>query len=583
VTLTVPHIRTNAKISGGMRLGPRPEFRMRPLHLDVMRALAYCCRGPTQAGLAIKIYGTQRTPMTSRDIGNMGERHFSAWCSACGLSANRSEEDKTGWDFVLETPGVEHIGEDGPIDEPPFECKVQIKATDKQERHEDIILDKLWRLAVDPYPAFIIFIEYDGLSDAQRVYVKHVDQELIRRVLKKIHKIEQSDKDNRYNHRTIRVGYSDLDLLPKPHGESLRNALLHHVPDGLTSYVMEKAKFKKIVGREEGGFSLHVTVEGQENIERMIEQSVGITTSFEVTKVIGEQVRFGIKKKRPDIDAEGGLLSIQSDHKIQATLALRVDKYSPFFCFPVACKPSPFNSVTPPKMHLIRIYNSFIDLRMYPGANLAKVFITYDGQQESELSILKDQLSVISHLAKGKTLLAELRLEDGSKIEFDFGADPSSDIDSAAIDQQLDLVCMALETVRKSEWSSSVKASLPDLISQSESILTLHDLFSGRDFLMIGEFNVATVISPGQEVTAIYMLSPRIGSLQLHALLTFSGACQKVSMQKYRIEAAPVIERLLIHEASSPIGQADIVDIVNTLVASRPDATYIGLNVGDGE
>jgi hypothetical protein len=521
--------------------------------------------------------------MTSRDIGNMGERHFSAWCSSCGLSANRSEEDKNGWDYVLETPGVEQIGEHDQIDEPPFECKVQIKSTDKQDRHEDIVLDKLWRLVVDPYPGFIVFIEYDGHSEAERVFVKHVDEELIRRVLKRIHEIEQSDKDNRYNHRTIRVSYSDLDLLPKPHGESLRSALMQHVPRGLTSYVVEKTKFVKTVGREEGGFSLHVTVEGQENIERMIEQSVGITTSYEVAKVIGGQVRFGIKKKRPDIDAEGGLLSIQSDHKIEATLALRVDKYSPFFCFPVVCRPSPFNSVAPPKMHLIRIYNSFIDLRMYPGANLTKVFISYDGQQESELSTLKDQLSVISNLAKGRTLLAELRLQDSSKIEFEFGADALTDIDVSAIDQQLELVAISFETVGKCQWSSSVKASLPDLISQAESILTLHDLLSGCDFLMTSEFEVATAISPDEEVTAIYMLSPRIGSLQLHALLTFSGTCEQISMQRYRLEASPTIEKLMVHEASSPIEQADIIEIVNSLVATRPDATYIGLNVDHGD
>jgi hypothetical protein len=517
--------------------------------------------------------------MPTRDIGKMGERHFSAWCSSCGLSANPSEEDKNGWDFVIETPGVEQIGEGGLIDEPPFECKIQIKSTDKQDKHEDIVLDKLWRLAVDPYPAYIVFIEYDGLSEAERVYVKHVDQELIRRVLKRIHEIEQSDKDNRYNHRTIRVGYTELDEIEKPYGESLKSALLRHVPRGISEYVLEKTNFNKAAGREEGGFTLHVTVEGQENIERMIEQSVGITTSYEVTKVIGEQIRFGIKKRRPDIDAEGGLLSIESDHVITAILKLRVDKYSPAFQFPVTCRPSPFNSVAPAHLHLIRIHNSFIDLRMYPGANLTKVFISYDGQLENELTVLKDQLSVISSLAKGKSLLAELVLQDGNNIEFDFGADPCTDLDITAIDQQLELVSISLETARRSNWTSSIKASLPDLYCQSESISLLHDLLSGRDFLMTGEFEVADDIAPTQEVIAIYMLSSTIGSLQLHALLTFRGVCQQVSPRRYRLEASPVIERLLVHEVSSPIDQADVVEIVNNLIASEPDATYIGVNV----
>lgn len=517
--------------------------------------------------------------MPSRDIGKMGERHFSAWCSSCGLSANPSEEDKNGWDFVVETPGVEQIGKDGLIDEPPFECKIQIKSTDKQDKHEDIVLDKLWRLAVDPYPAYIVFIEYDGLPEAQRVYVKHVDQLLIRRVLKRIHEIEQSDKDNRYNHRTIRIGYADLDEIERPYGESLKSSLLRHVSEGISEYVLQKTSYNKTAGREEGGFTLHVTVEGQENIERMIEQSVGIITSYEVTKVIGEQIRFGIKKRCPDIDAKGGLLSIDSDQIITAILKLRVDKYSPVFQFPVTCRPSPFNSDAPAHLHLIRIHNSFIDLRMYPGANLTKVFITYDGQLENELTVFRDQLSVISSLAKGKSLLADLVLQDGSNIEFDFSADPCKDLDVAAIDQQLELVSISLETARKSNWTSSIKTSLPDLYCHFESISLLHDLLAGRDFLMTGEFEVADDIAPTQEVIAIHVLSAKIGSLQLHALLTFRGMCEPVSLRRYRLEASPVIERLLVHEASSPIDQADIVEIVNNLIASQPDATYIGVNV----
>ncbi len=49
-----------------------------------------------------------------RDVGGMGENTFEAWCNSVGLAANRSQIDKTGWDYLVEFP-VEHPGVDPPI------------------------------------------------------------------------------------------------------------------------------------------------------------------------------------------------------------------------------------------------------------------------------------------------------------------------------------------------------------------------------------------------------------------------------------------------------------------------------------
>lgn len=517
--------------------------------------------------------------MTTRDIGNMGERHFSAWCSSCGLSANRSEEDKTGWDFVVETPGADRIGERGLIDEPPFECKVQIKATDAQDRHESIVLDKLWRLAVDPYPAFLIFIEYDKSSEAARVFIKHIDQELIRRVLKRIHEIEQSDKDNKYNQRTMRVRYDDIEPLARPYGETLADALIQHIPRGLASYVHEKREFAKTAGREEGGFTLHVTVSGEENIERMIEQSVGITTSYEITKVIGQQVRFGIKKKNPEFQHEGGLLEINSNHQFETFLRLQEDRFSPKHKFPVSCKFSPFNSVAPSRLHLIRIYNEFIELRVYPGANRMRVFFSYDAQQQSELSTFYDQLMVLSALSKGKSLIAMLDLPDGDVFEFDLSVDVIPELDTSSIDEQKLIVSAALDVTRLCKCYGEIHATMPNLIENAHSIFLLKDLLSGRDYIMSGEFETESEIPPGQEVTALYMLSLNIGRLGIHALLEFTGPCHEVGAHHYRIEGSPVIAKLVTRDESDNLTKEEIGEIANSVIALNPGSVYIGLNV----
>jgi len=517
--------------------------------------------------------------MTTRDIGRMGERLFAAWCSSCGLSANKSEEDKTGWDFVVETPGADLIGGRGSIDEPPFECKIQIKATDAQHRHESIVLDKLWRLAVDPYPAFLIFIEYANGSEAAEVLIKHIDQELIRSVLRRIHKIEQSDKDNKYNQRTMRVRYEDIEPLERPYGKTLAEALFQFIPRGLASYVHEKREFAKTVGREEGGFALHVTVSGEENIERMIEQSVGITTSYEITKVIGQQVRFGIKKKNPDFQCEGGLLEIHSSNQFETNLSLQEDRFSPKHKFAVTCRFSPFNSVAPSRLHLIRIYNEFIELRVYPGANRIRVFFSYDAQQQSELSAYYDQLMVLSALANGKSLIAKLDLPNGEAFDFDLSVGTVPDLDPSLIEEHKLLVSAALDVTRLCKWHGSICTAMPNLIENAGSIFLLKDLLSGRDYVMSGEFETEDEVSPGQEVIALYMLSLTIGKLRIHALLEFRGPCLELSMHHYRIEGSPAIAKLVTCDEADDLTSDEISEIANSFVRLSPDSTYIGLNV----
>ena len=39
-----------------------------------------------------------------RDLGDLGELFFNAWCSEVGLVANKSTKDKMGWDFLVEFP-----------------------------------------------------------------------------------------------------------------------------------------------------------------------------------------------------------------------------------------------------------------------------------------------------------------------------------------------------------------------------------------------------------------------------------------------------------------------------------------------
>ena len=91
-----------------------------------------------------------------RDLGQLGENTFAMWCAQVGLSANPSAIDKTGWDYYVEFPISQNISTNE-LHKSAFECKVQVKATDKQDRKLSITVSNLRRLATAQMPSFILY------------------------------------------------------------------------------------------------------------------------------------------------------------------------------------------------------------------------------------------------------------------------------------------------------------------------------------------------------------------------------------------------------------------------------------------
>ncbi|MCU4373294.1 hypothetical protein KTH39_15930, partial [Acinetobacter ursingii] len=128
-----------------------------------------------------------------RDLGQLGESTFAMWCAQVGLVANNSAIDKTGWDYYVEFPISSNITTHE-LHKSAFECKVQVKATDKQDRKLPVTISNLRRMATLQMPAFYIFLEFDGKNEVQNAFVLHIDNEWIYKILKRVHKIEQSEK-----------------------------------------------------------------------------------------------------------------------------------------------------------------------------------------------------------------------------------------------------------------------------------------------------------------------------------------------------------------------------------------------------
>jgi hypothetical protein len=101
-----------------------------------------------------------------RDVGELGESTFKMWTSQAGLVANKANQDKTGWDFFLESTRPLVIQRHTSIaldrDPYPLKCLVQVKSTDKRPGKWSVKLDNWERLVKDPHPAFFLILEFDG-------------------------------------------------------------------------------------------------------------------------------------------------------------------------------------------------------------------------------------------------------------------------------------------------------------------------------------------------------------------------------------------------------------------------------------
>lgn len=343
-----------------------------------------------------------------RDLGLMGESTFSLWCAEVGLIPNGSQIDKTGWDFFVEFPFNSDLS---PLEihKPAFECKVQVKATDKNDRKLSITLSNLRRLITAQMPAFFVFIEFDKKEVAQRAYMVHVDNELISKVLKRLHEIEQSDQDNNFNKRTMTIYYDDSNLLETSNGNTLKNCFLRYIGNDISEYISNKKAHLESTGYEDGFAQLTFTTEGEENLKSLIDVSLGIE-EVEIAKFRGVDARFGILSKNPLFNSNGGKLAMPNlKPTAEGKIRFKEDRLSVGLSFECKFYISPFNQMLPDFLKKMRVEGEFFDLKfnLYTGA--ASYSFSFGEGIRLEVSKFRNAVKLLNLLSKsGKKVVAEL-------------------------------------------------------------------------------------------------------------------------------------------------------------------------------
>lgn len=257
----------------------------------------------------------------AEQLGYMGEDLFKTLCTKAKLTANKAKIDKFGWDFSVEFKeeipnNVIHLHNSSP------KCKVQVKATDKQDGFVSIKLSNLHHSATDLYPTFYFIVEYDKHDDEQKVFIVHIDKHKITEILRHIHIKQKEYGKNFQSHKRYKVlHYNESHELSEINGAALKESLHQHIGTNYSKYVTSKAAHLKSTGFESGNAQIQLSVDGKQGLENFIDNTLGLKSELNVRDIKITNMRFNILEKNPSFYQKNTIIKTKplKPHDIKIT------------------------------------------------------------------------------------------------------------------------------------------------------------------------------------------------------------------------------------------------------------------------
>lgn len=231
-------------------------------------------------------------------VGPMGEKIFEHWCLEVGANAHKADVDEIGIDYIVTFPCASRAIVALDLIEPEFVCRVQVKASDSPTDTAQMKLGKWLTLVNDPFPTFVILINYDRnkaesryaqgnfeISDLPtRAFVMPTDSERIAYVLRTLRESETDIRDAR---RTIHALSGELI---QPNGHAMRQAMRQHIGT-YGEYASKKFAWRSSVGYKKGSRE-HQAVLTDEQLADFL---LGLETPIALLRT--RDTRFGITRE----------------------------------------------------------------------------------------------------------------------------------------------------------------------------------------------------------------------------------------------------------------------------------------------
>lgn len=240
------------------------------------------------------------------DLGSMGECSFKSLCKSAGLIANKSDDDKGGWDYEIEHPRHKPINYSShayPV------YRIQVKSTSSSSRQCRITYSNLLNLIQYHGAAFVVLLVYNDGIEPCNAYMCHVDKQLSLDILTDIRKKQLRSTDFKLNKRYKIMKFNDSHAIHPLAGSELVKAFDRNIGDDYLGYVERKAEYLRCFEKE--GRKLEGTFIFKEKSElaSFADCLLGFNNEFKIDYEI-YNAPLGLRDQQPKCSNEGIVTTI---------------------------------------------------------------------------------------------------------------------------------------------------------------------------------------------------------------------------------------------------------------------------------
>ncbi|WP_156383958.1 hypothetical protein [Methylobacterium sp. Leaf456] len=246
---------------------------------------------------------SQKDDLDNDEQGTVGEAKFSLICANAKLVANKTSNDRAGYDFAVNAR-VNRSQSSGLDSRPaPLSCRVQVKTIKVTRDRIKLRLSSIEQLAKDLGPTFIYVFRIHPSGRFGKSYLIHLIDENLATVLAKLRSEEAAGRPS-VNNAELYMIPSKVGVEISPTGPALRSKLEELCGSDPAAYVAKKSDQLRKLGYKGTPFSLSMNLK-LNDVEEFTDVMLGLRTKIPAKIVDQRETRFGIEIQQSNLPAEG--------------------------------------------------------------------------------------------------------------------------------------------------------------------------------------------------------------------------------------------------------------------------------------
>ncbi|MCV4286428.1 hypothetical protein OH708_00775 [Pseudomonas capsici] len=479
-----------------------------------------------------------------RDIGTSGEHYFMALCAGDGIVVNKSQSDKNGWDVLVEIDRDISELTQQTLHEPVITGTVQIKSTETKSLKTQVELSNLRKMATSSLPTFYLLVDFSQGPVPTRAFLLHVDESLSQKILERVNSHLVGGRGNRLHKLKMVIDFGLGQEITLNSATSIRAEFLRAVGSSQAKYIDKKQRFLKTVGFENGSHSMRFSLVGADNLQGMIDASLGRGGPVELKDMQIFSMRFGLEDPRTSIKAPIGTLVLEPPQpSARGKLRLRNGRTGDSVQVDAAAYVSAMHVSLPSSTLLIRIDGGLFDWYLNPDGSDAKFVSTLDPKAPVNLEDLSSYLQIVKMLAQPEGISLEMDF-NGSKALFTIKGGSGLKDYSGALK-----VADALLKIKVAFGDRGLlEVSLQDLLRGSENILGF-SAFLNREVIARVDFSVDEKTEPFEAVCLV-PLEMNVGGKYYLAIIAVPGEMSPLHDGRFSIPTThyQIAYKTVLHE-----------------------------------